>query len=141
MRLVWIAVAIAVLAGGYLVMRAPSDREVQAGPASGSAIVAISLPDTFSDSARIGQTAFNAKCAACHGPTAGGIEGAGPPLVHVIYEPSHHADVAFFRAAEMGVRAHHWTFGNMPPVEGITRAEIGEIVAYLRAVQRANGIY
>ena len=103
-------------------------------------MVRVAIPELGEEFA-VGARAFKAKCAACHGPTAGGIEGAGPPLVHVIYEPSHHADVAFFRAAEMGVRAHHWTFGNMLPVEGITRAEIGEIVAYLRAVQRANGIY
>ncbi|WP_240686521.1 c-type cytochrome [Aliiroseovarius marinus] len=102
-------------------------------------MVQVNLPNLGSDYA-VGARAFTAKCAACHGPSAGGIEGAGPPLIHKIYEPSHHGDAAFFRAAEVGVRAHHWTFGNMPPVEGITRAEIAEIVKYLRAVQRANGI-
>jgi len=39
-----------------------------------------------------------------------------------------------------GVRAHHWKFGSMPPVDGITDAEDGTIVAYVRALQRANGI-
>jgi len=60
--------------------------------------------------------------------------------VHAIYEPGHHGDLAFKRAAMNGVRAHHWPFGNMPPVQGITRADIGAIVAYVRALQRANGI-
>ena len=102
-------------------------------------MVQVTLPDLGSDF-EIGARAFTAKCAACHGPSAGGLNGSGPPLIHKIYEPSHHGDAAFFRAAELGVRAHHWPFGNMPPVEGITRAEIAEIVKYLRAVQRANGI-
>ena len=44
------------------------------------------------------------------------------------------------RAAKQGVQQHHWPFGNMPPVEGITDAEIAVITAYIRAVQRANGI-
>ncbi|SMR72794.1 Cytochrome c [Aliiroseovarius halocynthiae] len=102
-------------------------------------MVQVALPELGGDYT-IGARAFTAKCAACHGPSAGGLDGAGPPLIHKIYEPSHHGDAAFFRAAEIGVRAHHWTFGNMPPVNGITRAEMAEIVKYLRAVQRANGI-
>ena len=44
-------------------------------------------------------------------------------------------------AAKNGVRQHHWPFGNMPPVEGITDSEISNIIAYVRTVQRANGIY
>jgi hypothetical protein len=41
----------------------------------------------------------------------------------------------------MGVQAHHWRFGNMPPVEGITRAEVATIITYIRELQRANGIF
>jgi len=80
------------------------------------------------------------KCAACHGANAAGQDGVAPPLVHVIYEPSHHGDEAFQRAAELGVRGHHWPFGNMPPVEGVTRADVTMITAYIRELQRANGI-
>jgi len=44
-------------------------------------------------------------------------------------------------AARNGVRAHHWPFGNMPPVEQrLTDGELGAIVAYVRELQRANGI-
>ncbi|MCI2393461.1 c-type cytochrome [Aliiroseovarius sediminis] len=89
----------------------------------------------------IGQKVFQAKCASCHGDTGGGRDGAGPPLIHKVYEPSHHADVAFYMAAEQGVRAHHWKFGNMAPVEGITRAAIADVITFIRAVQRENGIY
>jgi hypothetical protein len=61
-------------------------------------------------------------------------------LVHIIYEPSHHGDESFQRAAAMGVQGHHWSFGNMPPVEGIASADVTMIVAYVRELQRANGI-
>lgn len=106
---------------------------------AGAPIVAVTMPEITGE-ARLGQRAFVAKCAACHGPDAGGRNGLGPPLVHKIYEPSHHGDAAFLLAAQNGVRSHHWPFGNMPPVEGITRAEVISIVAYVRTLQRANGI-
>ena len=69
-----------------------------------------------------------------------GQDGVAPPLVHKIYEPSHHGDESFQRAAAVGVRAHHWSFGDMPAVEGITRGDVTMIVAYIRELQRANGI-
>ena len=98
------------------------------------------LPETLSQNAQIGQLAFEVKCAACHGVNAAGRDGVAPPLVHIIYEPSHHGDEAFQRAAAMGVRGHHWPFGDMPPVEGITRGDVKMIIAYIRKLQRANGI-
>ena len=88
----------------------------------------------------LGETAFTAKCASCHGENAAGRNGMGPPLVHKIYEPSHHGDHAFLLAAQNGVRAHHWPFGDMAPVEGLTHSDVANIVAYVRALQRANGI-
>jgi mono/diheme cytochrome c family protein len=108
--------------------------------APGEEMVAVALPDLAGDAA-VGQAVFAARCAACHGPNAGGVDGAGPPLVHVYYEPNHHGDAAFFLAAERGVRAHHWRFGDMPPVEGVTRAEIAAAIAFVRRVQRENGIF
>lgn len=93
----------------------------------------------LSQLALAGERAFNAYCAGCHGQNAGGGE-SGPPLVHIIYEPSHHADMAFVRAVRMGVRQHHWDFGNMPAVEGVTDNDLAGIIAYIRELQRANGI-
>lgn len=61
-------------------------------------------------------------------------------LIFRLLEPSHHGDNAFLQAALNGVRSHHWRFGNMPPVAGITRAEVVSIVTYTRTLQRANGI-
>ena len=98
------------------------------------------LPETLSQNAQIGQLAFEARCADCHGLNAAGQDGVAPPLVHIIYEPSHHGDEAFQRAAAMGVRGHHWPFGDMPPVAGVTRGDVTMITAYIRELQRANGI-
>lgn len=104
------------------------------------ALADVLLPETLSQNAHIGKLGFEAKCAACHGLNAAGQDGVAPPLVHIIYEPSHHGDDAFHRAAAMGARGHHWPFGDMPPVEGITRGDVTMIVAYVRELQRANGI-
>ncbi|UWR09536.1 cytochrome c [Ruegeria sp. B32] len=106
----------------------------------GDPIAEVRVPAEFSSLAMMGKTAFDAKCAACHGANATGLEGLAPPLVHKIYEPSHHSDEAFYLAAQNGVRAHHWRFGNMPPVDGLTRGDVKGIVAYVRELQRENGI-
>ena len=86
-----------------------------------------------------GEAKFNAHCAACHGPQATGTQ-QGPPLVHKIYEPNHHGDAAFLRAAEFGVRAHHWEFGNMPKIEGVSSGDVEQITRYVRWLQRQAGI-
>lgn len=109
-------------------------------PEDGAAMVAITLPDTLSPEGTMGKRAFDAVCADCHGDNAAGKMGIAPPLIHKIYEPSHHGDMAFEMAAANGVRAHHWTFGDMPPQPGVTRADVTSIIAYIREIQRANGI-
>ena len=105
-----------------------------------TAIVAISLPNTLSENATLGKTLFDQKCAACHGANAVGQLEVAPPLVHLIYEPSHHGDEAFQRAVANGVRGHHWPFGGMPPIKGLTRADVAMITAYIRELQQYNGI-
>ncbi len=107
---------------------------------AGDALAVVTLPETLSDTAMIGKRAFDAVCADCHGVNATGRDGVGPPLVHKIYEPSHHGDASFYMAAQNGVRAHHWRFGDMPAQTGLTRADIGNIISYVRELQRANGI-
>ena len=86
-----------------------------------------------------GKQAYNDNCASCHGADLKGTR-QGPSFIHPVYESSHHGDEAFYRAAANGVRAHHWRFGDMPPVSDVTRAEVGEIIGYIREQQRANGI-
>lgn len=109
--------------------------------ADGSAIVSVKLPPELSGNAQLGKTIFDAKCATCHGENAAGQNGVAPPLIHKFYRPGHHGDAAFLNAAVNGVRAHHWTFGDMPPVEGITPAEVKLIVRYIRELQKTNGIF
>ena len=64
----------------------------------------------------------------------------GPPLVHIIYEQSHHSDVAFRRAVALGVVAHHWSFGPMPAQPEIIGEEIEQIIRYVRWLQTRAGI-
>ena len=110
------------------------------GLPEGAPIVDVALPDKLSSEARIGKRAFEAKCATCHGTNAAGQNGAAPPLIHPTYAPGHHPDEAFQRAAMNGVQSHHWPFGNMPPVKGLTRADVQYVVRYIRELQRENGI-
>ena len=107
---------------------------------SGAPIVEVSLPAELSDQAQMGKRAYEAKWADCHGKNAAGQNGVAPTLVHKIYEPNHHSDMAFVMAAKNGVRAHHWKFGNMPPVEGLTDGDVKLIARYVRELQRENGI-
>jgi mono/diheme cytochrome c family protein len=105
----------------------------------GVPMVDVVVPDLGSDE-RAGEVAFISFCAECHGRNAGGRDGYGPPLVHEIYEPSHHADISFLYAPTVGVRAHHWPYGNMPSIPGITQYETALVLKYVRALQAANGI-
>jgi mono/diheme cytochrome c family protein len=86
-----------------------------------------------------GAVAFANNCAVCHGEAAQGTT-QGPPLVHEVYEPSHHADVTFLLAVQRGVQQHHWDFGPMPPVPGVSEQDVADIVVYVRELQRAAGI-
>ncbi len=86
-----------------------------------------------------GAQLFANNCAVCHGPVGDGTT-TGPPLVHEIYEPGHHSDEAFQVAVARGVQPHHWDFGPMPPVPGLDRGDVADIVAHVRALQQAAGI-
>ena len=88
----------------------------------------------------LGQSLYQEKCGSCHGTWGDGSD-KGPPLMHKLYVPSHHGDKSFYRAAMQGVQAHHWPFGDMPPVSGITKRALDQIVPYVRWLQRENGIY
>lgn len=87
----------------------------------------------------LGKKLFAANCASCHGAELKGTD-KGPPLLHKVYEPSHHGDAAFQMAAKHGVRAHHWQFGDMKPVPAVTPDDVAHITAYVRMEQRKVGI-
>ena len=104
-------------------------------------MVDVVVPPELSADALMGQRDFEAKCASCHGPNAAGQNGVAPPLVHKTYEPNHHSDMAFVLAAKNGVRSHHWRFGDMPPIDGVTNADVLMIARYIRELQKENGIF
>ncbi|NNE24199.1 MAG: cytochrome c [Rhizobiales bacterium] len=110
----------------------------QSSADSASQAVEVNMP-SLDATQTAGQKLFEANCASCHGVTAGGTD-KGPPLVHIYYEPNHHPDAAFYSAVAIGTRQHHWKFGNMPAVKEINQDDVTKIIAFVRAVQRANGI-
>ncbi len=87
-----------------------------------------------------GRAVFETNCLQCHGEYALGTE-QGPPLLHRYYEPGHHSDVAFQRAVAFGVQPHHWDFGPMPPVAGLSPDDVLAVTGYVRWLQRQAGIY
>lgn len=134
-----VLVAAAVVLGGGLIWKMNAAPEAPA-PSTGAPLVSVTVP-ALSQTAQAGKAAYDARCAECHGVNAAGQDGIAPPLVHKIYEPGHHGDISFQLAARNGVRAHHWPFGDMPPVEQIGDAEIATIITYVRELQAANGIF
>lgn len=106
---------------------------------AGTTLVEVNVP-SLSTVAIEGEAIFNKNCSVCHGKNAAGVDGSGPPLVHVIYEPNHHGDASFYIAVRQGVRAHHWPFGNMLPIQGVSEDDVKKVIVYVRELQRANGI-
>lgn len=86
-----------------------------------------------------GRALFEQYCAACHGQSGAGTN-QGPPLVHAIYRPAHHADLAFRLAVKNGVKAHHWQFGDMKPLPDVTPEMTQHIIAFVRKQQRKANI-
>jgi mono/diheme cytochrome c family protein len=110
------------------------------GPASSSSPSLSAAPAAGTPAEFVkGEALYNSHCAGCHGEKAMGTD-HGPPFIDRIYEPNHHADATFHLAARGGVRAHHWPYGNMPPVGGVTAADVDEIIGYVRWLQRQAGI-
>ena len=47
--------------------------------------------------------------------------------------------VAFALAVYRGVPQHHWSFGDMPRVDGLNDDDITRLVAFVRENQRTSG--
>lgn len=86
-----------------------------------------------------GKGLYEKNCASCHGVDLQGSD-KGPPMLNRIYQPSHHSDAAFQLAVSNGSRAHHWKFGDMAPVPGLSPDDVAQITAYVRFEQRKVGI-
>lgn len=96
-------------------------------------------PD-FVANVTLGQQLFVKNCARCHGSGGQGTD-QGPPLIHKIYRPGHHPDLAFHFAVKNGTKQHHWGFGDMPPIVGMSPEDAGHIISYVRAEQKRAGLY
>ena len=108
-----------------------------AGCGGGSSTVSDQRPPDVSLLARGGEV-FATSCAECHGTDLRGTD-RGPSFLSSVYEPDHHADIAFLLAAQRGVGQHHWRFGDMPPVDGVSEADIAAVVAFVRDTQSTEG--
>jgi len=126
------AAGVAALVAAVWILSACSRSEA---PAGAPGVATDDPPAEFAD----GQRLFLFHCAGCHGPGGAGT-GHGPPFLSKIYEPSHHGDASFLMAVRRGVSAHHWRFGDMPPIPGVSDDDAARIVAYIRWAQRQAGI-
>ncbi|MCB1041206.1 MAG: cytochrome c [Acidimicrobiales bacterium] len=90
------------------------------------------------DQLAIGEATYQASCAACHGTDLRGTD-RGPSHLSIVYEPGHHGDDAFRVAIANGAAQHHWNFGPMPPVPGLSDEEVEAVIAYVRDQQRQEG--
>ncbi len=137
-----VGIPIVILAGilAWWLLRTDSEPDLVDSTVDTIALADVTVPELLSARARAGERIFRENCVICHGTNAAGKDGIGPPLVHIFYEPSHHGDEAIQRAVAIGVESHHWSFGDMAPVEGLTRSDVALVIAYIRELQRANGI-
>jgi mono/diheme cytochrome c family protein len=100
---------------------------------------ALSQP-TLDAKAEDGRQAFQAVCATCHGTQLRGTDNA-PPLLHPAYGPkSGHGDDTVLAAIQNGAKSHMWKFGDMPKPQGVKPGQESAILAYIRAMQAANGL-
>lgn len=95
-------------------------------------------PDQDSELVAQGEELFQANCAQCHGFDLRGTN-TGPSLLSEVYEPNHHGDGAFLVAVQSGSPQHHWNFGDMPPVPGLSAEDVEAIVAFVRDRQQVEG--
>lgn len=106
--------------------------------ACGDGAVGTDIPLQDSRLVDEGEQLYAKNCAECHGTDLRGTN-KGPSHLSEVYEPNHHGDGAFVLAVQHGSRAHHWNFGDMPPIEGLKPEDVEAIVAYVREQQRLEG--
>lgn len=85
-----------------------------------------------------GAEVYAESCASCHGADLRGTD-KGPSHLSIVYEPNHHTDDSFRSAIINGSPQHHWNFGDMEPVEGLSDNEVEAVIAFVRAEQARQG--
>jgi mono/diheme cytochrome c family protein len=85
-----------------------------------------------------GASLYGANCASCHGADLRGTD-EGPSQLSIVYEPNHHNDESYRSAIRNGAQQHHWSFGDMDPVNGLSDAEVDAIIGFVRDTQASEG--
>ena len=85
-----------------------------------------------------GAEVYAQSCASCHGADLRGTD-KGPSHLSIVYEPNHHTDDSFRSAIANGAPQHHWPFGDMDPVEGLSDDDVDAVIAFVRAEQQRQG--
>ena len=85
-----------------------------------------------------GAEVYASSCASCHGADLRGTE-KGPSQLSIVYEPNHHGDDSYRSAIANGAPQHHWPFGDMPRVEGLSDDDVEAVIAYIRSEQQRQG--
>ena len=100
----------------------------------------LGTPASLTPQALAGKTTFEGICATCHGKAMRGTDN-GPPLLHPYYAPgAGHGDDMILGSIANGTQSHHWKFGDMPKPQGVKAGQEKDVLAYIRAMQAANGI-
>ncbi|CAA7612612.1 conserved exported hypothetical protein [Magnetospirillum sp. LM-5] len=95
---------------------------------------------SLTGAALAGKAVFERVCATCHGTALRGSD-QGPPLIHAWYAPGGgHDDSQVLKVLREGTKGHMWKLGDMPKPEGLKAGEDKPALAYVRAMQAANGI-
>ncbi len=85
-----------------------------------------------------GAEVYATSCASCHGADLRGTD-KGPSHLSIVYEPNHHNDDSFRSAIANGAPQHHWPFGDMARIEGLSDADVEAVIAFIRAEQERQG--
>jgi mono/diheme cytochrome c family protein len=105
---------------------------------SGGSASDVNIPVQDPDLVSSGADIYQASCASCHGTDLRGTE-KGPSHLSAVYVPNHHSDAAFLLAVRNGSPQHHWRFGDMEPIDGLSDEDIVAITAFVRETQRVEG--
>lgn len=85
-----------------------------------------------------GAEIYAESCGSCHGADLRGTD-KGPSHLSIVYESNHHTDDSFRSAIANGAPQHHWSFGDMEPVEGLSDDDVEAVIAFVRAEQERQG--
>ena len=108
------------------------------GGCGGGSAGEVNISEQPADLVSTGAEIYQAACAACHGTDLRGTD-RGPSHLSSVYEPNHHSDAAFLLAVRNGSPQHHWRFGDMKPIDGLSEEDIVAVTAFVRDRQRTEG--